>query len=116
MPTQVIDGVRITITQAEYDALFTPPAPPSTDPADYPLAPWQFKAMVTYLGKDADIRNAINAISDPLQKAVALSRYENATSYRHNDPFLQSMRVAIGMSEADLSAAWMLAKDMKSEG
>lgn len=27
--------------------------------------------------------------------------------------FLQSMRVAIGMSEADLAAAWMLAKDLK---
>jgi hypothetical protein len=105
------DGV---ITQVEESTIFTPPAPPSTDPADYPLAPWQFKAMVTYLGKDAEIRTAINAISDALQKAVALSRYENATSYNYSDPFLQSMRAAIGMSEADLSAAWMIAKDLKS--
>jgi hypothetical protein len=114
MPTQVIDGVRVEITQAEYDALFPPPPPPSTNPADYPLLPWQFKAMVTYLGKDSEIRTAINAISDALQKAVALSRYENATSYNYADPFLQSMRVAIGMSEEDLLAAWMLAKDLTS--
>ena len=90
------------------------PPPPSTDPNDYPLLPWQFKAMVTYLGKDAEIRAAIGNISGDLQRAAALSRYENATSYRHNDQFLQSMRVAIGMSEADLSAAWMLAKDLTS--
>ena len=70
--------------------------------------------MVTYLGKDAEIRAAIGNISGDLQRAAALSRYENATSYRHNDQFLQSMRVAIGMSEADLSAAWMLAKDLTS--
>jgi hypothetical protein len=114
MPTQLIDGVRVEITQAEYDALFPPAPPPSTDPNDYPLAPWQFKAMVTYLDKDAEIRAAIAAIPDALQKAVALSRYENATNYRHNDAFLQSMRVAIGMSEQTLADAWMLAKDLTS--
>jgi hypothetical protein len=100
-------------TQAELDALVWPPLP-STDPSDYPLLPWQFKAMVTYLDKDAQIRAAINAMPDALQKAVALSRYENATRYNYGDPFLQSMRVAIGMSEADLSAAWMLAKNLTS--
>jgi DNA-directed RNA polymerase specialized sigma24 family protein len=114
MPTQLIDGVRVEITQAEYDALFPPPPPPSADPDDYPLLPWQFKAMVTYLDKDAEIRAAIATIPDALQKAVALSRYENATSYRHNDAFLQSMRVAIGMTEQTLSDAWMLAKDLTS--
>lgn len=105
------DGVIIEVDES---AVIVPPAPPSTDPNDYPLLPWQFKAMVTYLGKDAEIRTAIDAISDALQKAVALSRYENATSYRHDDAFLQSMRVATGMTEQTLADAWMLAKDLTS--
>jgi hypothetical protein len=105
------DGV---IVQVDESTVVVPPAPPSTDPNDYPLLPWQFKAMVTYLDKDDEIRAAIAAIPDALQKAVALSRYENATSYRHNDAFLQSMRVAIGMSEQTLADAWMLAKDLTS--
>jgi 5'-deoxynucleotidase YfbR-like HD superfamily hydrolase len=114
MPTQVKDGVRVTITRAEYDALFTPPSPPSTNPDDYPLTPAQFKALVSYLDKDAAIRAAIAQTADALQRAWLLSRYENAESYNHGDPFLQSMRAAIGISEADLSAAWMLAKDLTS--
>lgn len=84
------------------------------DPTKFPLLPWQFKAMVAYLGKDAAIRAAINSMSDALQNAVAMSRYENATYYNYEDPFLQSMRVAISMSEEDLSAAWMIAKDLTS--
>lgn len=91
----------------------TPPEP-STNPADYPLRPWQFKAMVLYLNKDTAIRAAIENITDPLQRAVALSRYENATAYNYDDPFLHQMRVAVSMSEQELTDAWMIAKDLKS--
>ena len=70
--------------------------------------------MVIYLDKDTAILAAIASIPDALTRAASLSRYENASSYRYDDAFLQSMRVAIGMSEADLSAAWMIAKDLTS--
>lgn len=98
------------------DGEFLPPDPvaPSTDPADYPLLPWQFKAMVMYLGKDTDIRAAINMIPDDLQRATAMSRYENASSYVYGDPLMQSMRAAVGLSGQELSDAWMVAKDLAS--
>lgn len=86
----------------------------STDPADYRLLPWQFKAMVDYLGKDDEIRSAIGTIQDPLQRAASMSRYLHASSYEFGDPLLQQMRQAVGMSEENLSAAWMLAKDLRS--
>jgi hypothetical protein len=91
-----------------------PEPEPSTDPADYPLLPWQFKAMVDYLGKDDEIRGAIGTIQDPLQRATSMSRYLNASAYEYGDPLLQQMRAAVGMTEAELSDAWMLAKDLRS--
>jgi hypothetical protein len=100
-----------------YDgSTFSPPDPvaPSTDPNDYPLLPWQFKALVVYLGKDVAIRTEINKITDDLQRAKAMSRYENATNYVYNDPLMQSMREAVGLSEQELTTAWMQAKDLAS--
>lgn len=92
-----------------------PPSPePSTDPADYPLLPWQFKVMVDVLDVDAAIRAAIEDIEDVWQRAVAMRRYTDATSYEWSDPLLQQIRAAIGMSEEDLASHWMVAKDLRS--
>lgn len=87
---------------------------PSTDPADYPLLPWQFKAMVMYLDGDADIRAAIGSIPDAMQRAASMSRYDNASFYNYSDPLMQQTRVAVGLSEQELSDAWMIAKDLAS--
>lgn len=124
MPYSAADGDPTT--QYVWDALIAgdageiaayvepePPAP-STDPADYPLLPWQFKALIIYLDKDAEVRAFIGQIEHPLERAAALSRYENASMYEWADPLMQAARAGIGMSEEDLSAAWMLAKDLRS--
>jgi len=92
-----------------------PPMPkPSTNPADYPLNKRQFFAMVKTLGKDAEIKTALASMDGTaIQKAFAMERYLASDEYNHGDPLTQALRVAIGMSEADLSAAWMIAKDLK---
>lgn len=100
-------------TEDEIGALAWPPTA-STDPSDYPLLPWQFSALVNYLGKDADIRTAIAAIPDAMQGAAALARYEKSVSYNFSDPLVSQLRQAIGMSVETLSAAWMQAKDLRS--
>lgn len=87
---------------------------PSTDPADYPLLPWQFKAMVIYLDVDSQIRSAISQVPDAMVRAATLSRYENSSSYLYSDPLVGSLRAAIGMPEQDLIDAWLLAKDLRS--
>lgn len=104
------------LVEVDESTVFVPAPPPSTNPADYPLLPWQFKAMVIYLNQDTAIRAAIEAMADPLQKAVARSRYENSSLYRYDDAFLQAMRVAVGMSEEDLTDAWLIAKDFTTQG
>lgn len=100
-------------SKSELDALPWPPEP-STDPADYPLLPWQFKVMVDVLDVDAAIRAAIDDIEDVWQRAVAMRRYTDATAYEWSDPLLQQIRAAIGMSEQDLASHWMVAKDLRS--
>jgi hypothetical protein len=42
-----------------------PPPPPSTNPADYPLRPDQFFAMLDIAGLTASVNAALDAISDP---------------------------------------------------
>uniref|UniRef100_UPI002622D301 hypothetical protein n=1 Tax=uncultured Maritalea sp. TaxID=757249 RepID=UPI002622D301 len=74
-------------------------------PADSPLEPWQFKALVIFLGKDAKIRAAIAQIPDAMQRAAALSRYDNSPQYRYSDPLVQQIRPVIGMPEQELSDA-----------
>ncbi len=93
---------------------FSEPPFVAPDPADYPLLPWQFKAMVIYLDVDADIQTAIGQIPDAMQRAWAMSRYLNATYYHFDDALLQLMRDAISMSVEDLTAAWMQAKNLTS--
>ena len=110
------DGLGVS-TGWTYDGQsFAPPSvpEPSKDPADYDLLPWQFTAMVNYLGVDPAIRQAIAAIPDPMMKAAALARYEKATSYRYADPLVEQLRAAIQLPTQDLIGAWLLAKDLRS--
>lgn len=100
-------------TEQDLDALQWPPEP-STDPTDYPLLPWQFTALVNYLGVDGAIRSAISQIPDAMTAAAALARYEKSTTYRYSDPLVAQLRQAIGLSEQALADAWMLAKDLRS--
>lgn len=100
-------------TEQAIAALAWPPDA-STDPTDYPLSWAQFHAMVDHLGKDAEIRAAVAQIESAIQRAFALKRYEGASAYRFDDPLLQQMRGAIGMSVEALSAAWLQAKDLRS--
>ncbi len=97
-----------------YEPPIEPDPEPSTDPVDYPLLPWQFKAMVMFLDVDADIRAAIMQIPDAMQRAATMSRYENSTEYRYEDPLVEPLRSAVGMPEAELIDAWMIAKDLRS--
>ena len=110
------DDIGVSIGWVYSDGSFSPPSlpEPSTDPADYDLLPWQFTAMVNYLGIDPAIRKAIAAIPDPMMKAAALARYEKATSYRYADPIVEQLRAAIQLPTQDLIGAWLLAKDLRS--
>ena len=104
-----VDGKEIPLTAEEIEARQAEEAlaalPPT--PADKPLNNWRFKAMVAYLGLDAPIRQALGSIPDDLQRAIAISRYENSALYHRDDALLRQMQAALGLDDETVDAAWM---------
>lgn len=101
MATQkIVDVATGEVIETEYHQ------EPAT-PADKPLNNWRFKAMIGYLGLDETIRAALGGIEDPLQRAIATSRYENSALYRRDDPLLVQMQAALGLDDATVDAAWL---------
>ena len=88
----------------------TPAPEPSTDPNDYPLKRYQFMAMVKLLGKTDAIAVAINAIEDPTEQAVAEARYYHTHEYDRADPMFAQLAPIVGLTDAEIDDAWMVAK------
>lgn len=93
---------------------YTPPdpPPPSTDPVDYPLEPFQFFAMLEILGKTDAVNTAIDAIPDATQKAVAKAKFQHMQLFERDDPLFSSLAPVVGLTDAQIDAAWMTAKDI----
>lgn len=83
------------------------PLQPSDDPVDNPLKRWQFQAMVDYLGVGDEIEAAINAMTDPMQKAVAMARYKDSDIYRRDDPLIGQLAPVVGLTDQQIDDAWM---------
>jgi len=79
----------------------------SSDPLDYPLKRWQFKAMVNVLGVGQAIEDAIATMPDPLARAVALARYRESDVYRRDDPLFDTLAPLVGLTGEQIDAAWM---------
>jgi hypothetical protein len=96
------------------------PVPPSTDPADYPLEPFQFYAMLEIIGSqsdpvrdlEAEILAAIDAIPDLNIKAVARAKLKHTMQFHRDNPLFAQIAPTLGMSDAEIDAAWMQAKDI----
>lgn len=103
------DGALYSITEigVEPAAGWTrePPVLP-----DQPIAvtPWQFRKALNQQGLRADVENAVAASDDQDLK----DGWEFATEFVRNDPFVVSMAVAIGKTDADLDALFELAKTL----
>lgn len=98
-PAYVEDGDDILEVYATTDV-----PPPSL--ADYPLKRWQFKAMVEVLGVAAAITAAINAMTDPMARAVTMARYLDSDIYRREDPLFDQLAPAVGLTPEEIDAAW----------
>ncbi len=123
----VIDGVELTVPDdmanrhrrmiAEWEASggviapYTAPSP-STDPHDFPLSPYQFRAMLKIAGIEATIIQAISDIADPAERAVAEAKLDYALSYQRGDPLFAMLAPAVGLTGAQIDALWLEAKDL----
>lgn len=76
-------------------------------PAYPPLKRWQFAAMCQFLGVADQIEAAIAALDDPLTKAIALARYRESDVYQRDDPLIEQLAPAVGLTAEQVDAAWM---------
>lgn len=53
-------------------------------------------------GKFALVQPAIDAITDPSQRAMAQVAWDDSLTYRRDDPYLAMIAAAIGLTDADL--------------
>ena len=101
-------GIGWSYAGGQFEAPAAPPEPePSTNPVDYPLKRWEFRAMVSFLDVGASIEAAIQSIPDPLQRAVALARYKDSDVYVRDDPLFETLAPAVGLTPQQVDEAWM---------
>jgi len=89
--------------------------PPSTDPIDYPLNPAQFEAITSILGVTIEqIDGAIDmAIADPVDNAFAKAKARKSTEYNRDNPLFALLGPLLSLTDAQIDAAWMQAKDLR---
>lgn len=81
-------------------------APPEPAATMTPLNRIQFFAMVELLGKSTQIEAALDAIPDAAQKAVAKAKYKHSSRYDRDDPLFAQLAPAVGLTDAEIDAAW----------
>ena len=115
VPFTVPDGKR-KVGEASYvigkdsvQEVFETEDIPAADPADHPLNNWRFHWMIGKLGWDATIRAVIGSIQDEDARTITLARYEKSHEYNRNDAALNQIAALMGLSKAELDAAWMTA-------
>ena len=95
-----------------YQTAFPFVPPPILTASDYPLQPYQFWAMVAIANLQTAIDNALSAITDPVQKAIATAKLNHTLSFNRNDPLVNLLGEAAGLTSDQIDAYWMQAKDL----
>lgn len=94
---------------------FTPPPPVEepVDPLTLPISRVQFKAILRIAGLYDAVVAAIEALPDPVQKAVALSKFEETDFYDRDDPLFAMLAPAIGVTDEQINALWVQAQGIR---
>ncbi|TIS45793.1 hypothetical protein [Mesorhizobium sp.] len=84
---------------------------PETLPA---LEPWQFRAMLD-IGEIAQaVDDAIAAIAETTERAVAKARFEYSLSFRRDDPLIAMLAPAVSLTDEQIDALWSQAVQLKT--
>jgi hypothetical protein len=109
MPTRILNEQELTDVLAVY-GLKGPYV--STDPKDYPLRPDQFFAMLDIAGLTASVTAAVDAIADPKTRAIAKAKINHTSSFHRDNPLFETLKSGVGVTDAQIDAMWMQAKDI----
>lgn len=77
-----------------------------------PLKRWQFHAMLGLLGKSRDVEDAMDAMTDGNARAVAKAKLAHTDSFDRDDPLFDLLKSDVGLSDAEIDDAWVIAKDL----
>lgn len=105
-----VDAIGSAPTQADLDAFFSPPA--SISPMDYPLQPYQFFSMLDIAGLTPKVSAAIAAMPDPTQRIIASNKLAHTAVFTRDDPLFETLKSAVGVTDVQIDAMWMQAKDL----
>lgn len=79
-------------------------------PSHYsPLEKWRFHAMVESIGTRQKIIDAIKANYTGIEKHAILSRFKHSQWYRRDNPLIDLIGIAVGLTSDQIDDAWMVA-------
>ena len=117
--TKLVDGVTVEMTaeeeaevQAEWSANADLEAQKLVDPTNYRLTLVQFHAVLEIQGLVGAVEAAIDAMTDAEQRALARSKMKHSTHFDRDDPLFEILAPAVGLTQDQIDALWMQAKDL----
>lgn len=86
---------------------------PTPTPADYRLTRRQVRAaMVLNAIPESAVLSAIDGIADDTERGLARVDWQEAPYYQRSHPLFAQLAPALGLTDAQLDAMWMQAKDL----
>lgn len=114
-PQEVIDAAAMAWTpeaKSAYKALLVSDLPIEPDPLAHTLTRRQVRRALVLAGRTPDdVIAAINAIPDPMERALALIDWEDASYFVRNHPLILQLAPAIGLTPEQVDSMWVAAKN-----
>lgn len=104
-------GKRIAADENGYPILQDPPPAQPYVPQQVTIA--QGKASLIMAGLWQDVLDAVEAIEDPVEKALAEVGLNDATHWERSSPMLNMLATALGLSEEDLDDLFIQASQIQ---
>ena len=70
------------------------------------LEPDQFWFIVRVAGYEQQLKDWVDTLTDPMEKAAASSKLEFAKFFERDHPFIEMARAALGMTTQELDSLW----------
>lgn len=77
----------------------------AANPLNKPLNAVQFHAMLGILGKTEAVASAVEALDEPA-RSVARARINYSQQFRRNHPLFAQLSTLVGVTDAEIDAAW----------
>lgn len=110
---EVTDEVSVSVGDIWDGVSFTPPVTASPTPTNRPLTDRQLRIALLSAGYDlAVVEAAIEAIPDPIDRAIARVWWDRTTVILWDHPMTQTLMTLAGIPENERVMLWMWASDI----